>query len=86
MKSYDVLILRANDREDFISKVFGGWCIAEQRPEIFTEGVKVIHHKNGNYYMITEDGKPIDKVHNFEASTCFFSKNEVKKCMSFVTK
>lgn len=68
--------LKVLNPTQFEAKVFGGWCFLKNFPEIVTTGVEVLLHTNGNYYMV-KDGKPVDGVHSFAASTCFFSPEEV---------
>ncbi|QDJ96281.1 hypothetical protein Xoosp13_94 [Xanthomonas phage Xoo-sp13] len=84
MQLDSIVKLKAKDRDKFVDEVYGGWSLADQLPEIFTTGVEVVKYKNGNYYLINEHGKPLDKVHSFEASTCFFTQEEVDSCMQFV--
>lgn len=63
------------DKSVFSNGVFGGNCFLNNFPEITTEGVQVI--KYDNMYYVTEDGEhPADTL-SFNASTCFFSEEEL---------
>lgn len=79
----DIIKLRAKDASQFESEVFGGWSFLEHYPHILTEGVDVFLHENGMYYMV-KDGKPVDGVRTFTASSSFFSQEEVDNCMEVV--
>lgn len=65
----------------FCCEVFGGESFLEFFPDLMTDkGIDLHRHTSGfgndNYYVVV-NGRPADKVHSFDASTCFFSEEEM---------